>query len=305
LDEAVSAWLAGRGSLVAAAADLSKRYARGETSREVSLAAYVAARLPATFAANLKVQAALQEALPNLLPATVLDIGAGPGTAGWAALKAWPSLQSVTQVEQDEGFAELARTLNAASGIAALREATLRTESEGTLPKDVTADLVVASYVLAELPLETMQTVGKRLWARAHHALLLVEPGTPQGFARLRAIREMLAGHVIAPCTHHAACPMQGEDWCHFKTRLPRSRQHMQAKQARVPFEDEAFSYLILARLPAAKAGARTLAPPITTKAGVTLRLCADGAITNTTIASRDKATYKRAKRMTWGQVWE
>ena len=42
------------------------------------------------------------------------------------------------------------------------------------------ADLVIASYVLAELPLEDMAKVAARLWARTAEVLLLLEPGTPK-----------------------------------------------------------------------------------------------------------------------------
>ncbi len=94
-------------------------------------------------------------------------------------------------------------------------------------------------------------------------------------------------------------------DWCHFKTRVQRSREHMHAKGGTVPFEDEAFSYLILAREPVALSGARIISPPIHTKPGTTFRLCDATGLHDEMIASRDKATYKRAKKKSWGDVWE
>ena len=95
------------------------------------------------------------------------------------------------------------------------------------------------------------ETAAGNLWAVTARMLVLVEPGTPQGFARIRAARAALieaGGHVAAPCTHDNACPMSGDDWCHFSQRLPRSRDHMIAKGARVPFEDERYAYVVVSR---------------------------------------------------------
>jgi len=68
--------------------------------------------------------------------------------------------------------------------------------------------------------------------------LVLVEPGTPAGYGRILRARDRLVGlgaTLAAPCPHHAACPLTGEDWCHFSVRLPRSRDHRLAKGGEVP----------------------------------------------------------------------
>lgn len=316
LNAAINAWMAehGRGGLGAHTRDLSLAYRKGQTSSQVNLAAYLTARVPATFAANVAVQAALALALPDFSPDTVLDIGAGPGVASWAAIAAWPSVGQITQCEQDKNFADLAATLNRESGLPSLQAAQIILKSEVTLRLEQTADFVTASYVLAELPVEQMAHLALRLWARTSQVLLLIEPGTPQGFARLRVMRETLLGQgafVLAPCTHQKNCPMaeggsaSHQDWCHFKTRLQRSREHMHAKGGTVPFEDEAFSYLIVSRRPAPQTGARIVAPVKLSKPGIGLRLCDTTGLRNELIASRDKPTYKRAKKKTWGDVWE
>ena len=310
LDAAVAAWMAahGRGGLAASAQQLSASYRKGKSSSQVNLAAYVASRLPATFKANVDVQQALAAALPRFAPRTLLDIGAGPGVATWAAVQAWATIARVTQCEQDKNFATLAAELNAASGCTTLTEAEIILKSEATLPPDISADLVTVSYMLAEMPLEHMAQIATRLWARARQVLVVIEPGTPQGFSRLRTVREALlkqGAFVVAPCTHQNTCPMIAKDWCHFKTRVQRSREHMHAKQATVPFEDEAFSYLVLSRDPVIQTGARVVAPVVVLKPGVSLRLCDASGLRDVTVASRDKPTYKRAKKTAWGHVWE
>jgi ribosomal protein RSM22 (predicted rRNA methylase) len=306
LNTAIADWLSasGQGGLVAKTAQLTASYRKGANSSNVDLAAYLVSRLPATFAANVKVQAALAEFVPQSL----LDIGAGPGTASWAALAQWPDIQVITQCEQDQTFAWLAAKLNGESGLPALQEARLLQKSEAALPLDVTADVVVASYVLAELPVATMAQVAFRLWSRAVRALVLIEPGTPQGFARLRIVRESLlkqGAFVIAPCTHQNICPMVGGNWCHFKTRVQRSREHMHAKQATVPFEDEAFSYLVLSRQSVPQSGGRVVAPVSINKAAATISLCDALGLRDEVIASRTKPAYKQAKKTGWGDLWE
>jgi ribosomal protein RSM22 (predicted rRNA methylase) len=310
LNEAIGTWLkqTSQIGLAEKTARLSASYRKGANSSSIDLAAYVVSRVPATFAANVKVHEALTLALPDFVPQSLLDIGAGPGTASWAAVDHWTSIKSITQCEQDQSFAWLAAKLNAESGLEALRQTTLIQKSEASLASAITAELVVASYMLAELPLDTMPQVAKRLWDRTENVLLLIEPGTPQGFARLRSIRETLMGqgaNVIAPCTHQNACPMLGSNWCHFKSRLQRSREHMHAKQATVPFEDESFSYLVLSRQAVTQSGGRIIAPVLINKVAAKIPLCNSTGLHDEIIASRDKPAYKRAKKIGWGDVWE
>ncbi len=310
LNAAIGEWLQqnSQGGLAGKTASLSDSYRKGANSSSVDLAAYVAARVPATYAANVRAQDAVAMAMPDFAPGSLLDVGTGPGTASWAALAQWPQTHNIVQCEQDQSFAWLAAKLNGESGLDALRRATLMQKSEANLPVDVRADLVIASYVLAELPLHAMADVARRLWARAQQVLLLIEPGTPQGFARLRLVRETLLGQgavVIAPCTHQNACPMTGSNWCHFKTRVQRSRTHMHAKQASVPFEDEAFSYLAMSRNPVAQSGGRIIAPVSVNKVAATLPLCDGTGLRSEVIASRDKPAYKRARKSGWGDLWE
>lgn len=307
LDDAVAAWLAGQGrSLAGRSAALTTAYAGGRPSREVDPAAYLVARAPATFAATARVLAQAAEALPDMQPSSLLDLGAGPGTASWAALRQWPSLSRLTLVEEAPAFARLAEALCAGSGIDVLQAARLCHGTLQALAPDEHADVVLASYVLAELPLDAMPETVAAIWQRAGQTLVLVEPGTPQGFARIHAARKMLlasGAQLAAPCTHGGDCPMAGGDWCHFKVRLPRSRLHMHAKGATVPFEDEAFSYLVATRMPVRVGGHRVLAPPQLGKAGVSLKLCGGEGFTNRHVPARDRDAFKPAKKLQWGDV--
>ena len=80
------------------------------------------------------------------------------------------------------------------------------------------------------------------MWAKTRDTLLVVEPGTPAGYARIIALRDhliALGAHVAAPCPHDGQCPLQPPDWCHFSQRLQRTRAHMQVKGAELPFEEQ------------------------------------------------------------------
>jgi ribosomal protein RSM22 (predicted rRNA methylase) len=86
--------------------------------------------------------------------------------------------------------------------------------------------------------------------------------------------------------------------------RLPRSRAHLQAKGGSLGYEDEKFSYVVLARTPARQRPARVLAPPLVTKAGMRIKLCRpDGSAGIATFPRRDKAAYARVRRVGWGDT--
>lgn len=304
---AIAAWLEAHapGSRREAAAALAATYKAGGPSRAVDFASYLVTRLPATFAAVSRVLEEAASLRPGFAPASLLDAGSGPGTASWAAAGVWPGLRHVTFLDNAPEFLKLAAGL-ASHGPEPLARAGAVAGSIEATPEGLRADLVVAAYALAEIPLPRITAAAGKLWASSGSMLAIVEPGTPAGFARIRAVRELLLGQgavPVAPCTHALACPIQGDDWCHFSVRLARSRAHMHAKAASVPFEDERFAYLVLAREGAPSNLARIIAPPVHAKPGVSLRLCTEGRIETRHVARRDKASYKLARRLDWGGI--
>jgi ribosomal protein RSM22 (predicted rRNA methylase) len=238
----------------------------------------------------------------------LLDAGVGTGAASWAAAEVWPNLSSAIWLDSSPPFLALAARL-ATEGPTALRTAEARRADLAAPGSWPPADIVVASYALAEIDPDRQASVVGELWNACTGVLALVEPGTPAGYGRILAARTALiaAGALIlAPCPHAAACPLSGEDWCHFSVRLPRSRDHRLAKGADVPFEDERFSYLVAARPEVATAlrRPRILAPPRVGKPGTALKLCSlDGRVEARLIAKRDKPAYAAARRLGWGDV--
>jgi ribosomal protein RSM22 (predicted rRNA methylase) len=274
-------------------------------SSEADALAYALARMPATYAAVTASLNALREIRPDFAPASLLDVGAGPGTATWAAAEAFPSLTSFALLDANSALRALGLDLGRDS--ARLRKMTYgHREARVALADSEAADLVIVSYMIGEISDAERKALAEMVWAKSRNTLLIVEPGTPAGYGRIIALRRQLiaaGAHVAAPCPHDGECPLLAPDWCHFTQRLPRSRAHKQLKSAELPYEDEKFSYVALTRAPAARHPARVLAQPVVTKVAITARLCTDQGILNAVAARRQKAAYQRFKKIAWGDA--
>jgi len=304
--ESLSEGRSGR-ALAEKAQAISARYRAGAPSSRVirddeDALAYALTRMPATYAATRAALAALATRAPDFQPHTLTDVGCGPGTASWAALASFDGLAALNLIDGDRFLLDLAGRLLAPEPIQS--EFRLAELSRAGLPG---ADLVIAAYVLTEMSEGEAQVLAAKLWAATDGALVLVEPGTPRGWAGLMAIRSMLINMnavIAAPCPHMAPCPIAPPDWCHFAQRLPRSRAHRLSKAADAPFEDEKFAYLAVVR-PGVGLGPtapRILAPPQQDKAAVSLKLCdPSGALELRRIARRDKTGFRAVRRAGWG----
>ncbi|HEY3029292.1 MAG TPA: small ribosomal subunit Rsm22 family protein [Bradyrhizobium sp.] len=298
-----------RNAAAGRAALISQTYRDGGGSdairSEADALAYALARMPATYAAVSASLNALCEIRPDFAPTSLLDVGAGPGTATWAAAEAFPSLTSFALLDANSALRALA--LDLGRGSTRLRKMTYQHgEVRAALAGSEAADLVIASYMIGEISDAERTALADVMWAKTRDTLLTVEPGTPAGYGRIIALRRQLiaaGAHVAAPCPHNGECPLAAPDWCHFTQRLPRARAHKQIKSAELPYEDEKFSYVALTRAPAARHPARVIAQPVVTKVAVTARLCTDQGILNAVAARRQKAIYQRFKKIAWGDA--
>lgn len=292
-----------------AADRLSRRY-RAETrdgklhlDGMAAMKAYLAARLPATYAAIRASMRYLADARPEFAPKTLIDVGAGPGSVLWAASDCWETLENATMVEASDAARQTAAALALNAPLPPARW--LSGDATKPLPVNEPADLVTLSYVLDELAPATIRDLIGRLWALTGDTLLVVEPGTPAGWRRILDVRGQLiaaGANIIAPCPHAASCPLAEPDWCHFSRRVARSRLHRMTKQAEVPWEDEKFIYLAASRQPAEAREARILAPPEQGKGRISFKLCMpDGTATHRLVSKRDGEMFKVARRLDWG----
>ena len=146
--------------------------------------------------------------------------------------------------------------------------------------------------------------------AAASGLVLVLEPGTPRGYAAVLAARSRLtdAGwHLLAPCPQDGPCPVAARpgDWCHFAVRLDRSALHRRVKGGRLGHEDEKFSYVLASREPVTPAGGRVLRHPVTRKGLVQLEVCdSQGSTGRVVVTRRDPIAYRAARDATWGDPW-
>ena len=302
-----------RKALAERAAAQSRNYRTGGRSHQIATAddvlAYAFTRLPATYAAAVAVFNAMYETLPTFRPRTMLDVGAGPGTAAFAAVRAFETLVDIRLIDANAGLRKLALTLMSEADSETLRRAAdgqsyRHGNALALLAETQPADLLVVSYMAGEIAAGDLARFTQLLWGATAGALVVIEPGTPEGYQRVLRMRGELitsGAHMAAPCPHGRACPLQAPDWCHFAQRLPRSRDHLRIKGAEVPFEDEKFSYVVLSRDKAQSIDARVLAPPKITKAAVTAKLCTEDGLVVDIAARRDASSYRRRKSWRWG----
>lgn len=298
-----------RSDAAARSAAISQTYRGGGGSAairtEADALAYALARMPATYAAVTACLNALCEIRADFTPKRLLDIGAGPGTATWAAAETFSSLADFTSVDANTALRTLALDLfDKGSRLSKLQYT--QGEARAVLVNAEPADLVVASYLLGEISYTERAALADLMWARTSDMLLIIEPGTPAGYARIIELRRQLialGAHVAAPCPHDGECPLIAPDWCHFTQRLPRLRAHRQLKGAELAFEDEKFAYVALTRAAIARRPARVLAQPDVSKVEVTAKLCASGGLVTAKVPRRAKADYARARRWRWGDA--
>ena len=301
------------------ARELSRRYME-ESGQGKSLlnideeaAVYSLMRMPATVSA---VSFALEKVceMSDFVPRSLLDAGAGTGGATFAANEFF-ALDSITCLEREPAMENIGKKLFSFGEDKAIREARyIRADlvEEATKANDnskkYVSDLVISSYVLNEMSMEDRMKVVKWLWDNTEKMLVIIEPGTPVGFANIRRIRDFLmeqGAYVCAPCPHMENCPVTGDDWCHFTVRVQRGKIHKMLKNADVPYEDEKFSYIAFSREPLKmdKCG-RIMRHPITLKGRVELSLCTSDGIYTKTVTKKDNEAYKCAKKADCGDIY-
>jgi len=284
---------------------ISKKYRENDgkgkklVTKQSEAIAYVISRMPATYCA---VYTAVSQCLRNYTQDinSVLDVGAGTGAATWAVTNLI-NPQQITCLEREKEMRQIGKQL---------MEGHINTNwKEFDLIQDEIqekSDLVITSYVINELTEADREKAITKMWEATNGILVIIEPGTPEGFAHILQARKMLleqGANIVAPCTHNCECPINKEDWCSFYARVARTKLQKQAKKGELGYEDEKFSYIAFSKLPVNRKQAVILRHPQINSGYVKVKLCTQNGIEEKTYTKKDKELYKRVKKLGAGDT--
>jgi ribosomal protein RSM22 (predicted rRNA methylase) len=199
--------------------------------------AYLAEDVEMTYACAHQAFRQLQQSRPDFAPQSVLDFGAGPGTASWVAKDYYDA--SVTRyrvLEPSQSMVDAAEVmLDGFPGLSIRRSVS---EMKREIQKGLSYDLIVLNFVLSEITTDYERVaVMSALWELLSDkgVLVIVDRGSTWGSHQVRSARQFILdsvaqedgeqeerAHVVAPCPHTFECPMTGKTWCHFVQRSPR-----------------------------------------------------------------------------------
>lgn len=305
-----------------ASEEVRYRYRDEETDRadlrihtKTEAQGYIAWRYPVTALVIHEVLGRLKERYPEFQPKTVLDLGAGPCVSVMPVISQYPDVEKITLIEEQSAMQEAGRAILKELGPLVPKTLQINELRGSFLTKELQpADLILASYALNELTLEEIQVLSRRIAETAQNVAVLIVPGTPPHFRKLLTARNLLAGsgfRIVAPCTFTGPCHMEDEtDWCHFYVRVQRSQLLKKLKSGELAYEDEKFSYLVLARddtgaVPESSENkGRIIRHPMIRKGRREVTLCQKKGITMIQFTKRKHPEiYKDLRSRGWGDL--
>ena len=257
-------------------------------SREDAVA-YAVSRMPATYGAVCVALKHSLEMMQNAEITSLLDVGAGTGTATWAVNELL-KIESNICVENEDYMLNLGQKLmkNEIDNVQWIKKNIITDNIEEK------ADLVISSYVLNEIKAENRNQILEKLWNSTEKLLLIIEPGTPEGYNQIKEIRDYFI---------KKECKISKNDWCAFSCRIARTKVHKLLKEGEAPYEDEKFSYIAVSKMKTDKKD-RILRHPKIENGRITLKLCTtEGDIEKTTITKKEKEKFKIAKKLNNGDI--
>lgn len=279
--------------------NIDNKYNINHINSEIDTKVYSVIRYPATFKAF---SSALSYSISHYIGdinniKTALDIGAGSGAASLVTLLNL-NIEHITLLEKEKTMIDIGEYLFKSIHL---------DNKVGYTQLDIVkdninypSDLVFSSYVLNELDKSNIYIVLDKMWDSTNKILLIVEPGTPKGFEIIKIVREYLlnkGGYILTPCPHMDKCLVSSNDWCHFSTRVSRSKLHKELKGGDAPYEDEKYTYIAFSKSPCSRCNNRILRHPQINSGFITLEVCSKDGLKQIKVTKKDKELFKAARK--------
>jgi ribosomal protein RSM22 (predicted rRNA methylase) len=174
-------------------------------------------------------------------PRTILDFGIGCGSASAAALEVFSNcsteptktlspIEWIHGIDPSQTMRQCAQEMlqdtlerhNLPPRVTFSSYLSSSNKEDATSSEIASFDLALCAYGLNELPYGSAAlSVITLLWEKLNDqgVLVVIEPGTPDGFATIRMVRNFLLAAaqedtqddfcILAPCTHHGPCPLE------------------------------------------------------------------------------------------------
>jgi hypothetical protein len=210
-------------------------------SESFTMSAYTAYFLPLNYARLRSAWIEVERA--QLDVSEIWDFGSGLGTAQW--------------VLEDSAHEAVPFYCQERSPEAASQHRVLHRHRGGRFSPDFQAPRQPGPNALGIFSYSFLEMVDQLPDLKSFAHLLIVEPSTRECGRQLMEWRARLLGqgfHVLAPCTHAAACPLLTQstrDWCHMRVGFepPEWWSHL---EDHLPMKNRTltYSYLLVSRMP-------------------------------------------------------
>nr|CCA19192.1 conserved hypothetical protein [Albugo laibachii Nc14] len=294
--------------------------------------AYLAYEIDANYATLYNAFRQLRNKDQDFQPSTMIDFGAGPGTASWVAKEFFnDSIQKYQIVEPSQAMTDAAQVLMEDFNGFSIRRSLDELRSEVLL--NIKYDFIVMNYVLSEVTndferVKIMSVLWELLSENGY--LVIVDRGSPWGSHQVRSARQFILDsvndsedfsvRVVAPCPHNEKCPASKGTWCHFVQRSPVVLRPRDGTPRRWHGQKGSkFSYVVMKKgslLSTSEAEtnaslkasvARMIRGPLLTKRNVILDLCTpQGVIERRTVTKGTslREVYRASRKAHWGAEW-
>lgn len=296
------------------ALNLSKRYMESKRNGESLLknnldtVAYSVIRMPATYSAIRTCLEKINE-IYDFDINSVLDIGSGTGAAEWAVIDKF-DISDFVCIEREKTMRDIAKIyfsyFDTLKNVEFIDADILKEEF------NFKKDLCILSYIINELDEKDRISVIDKAINSTSKVLLIVEPGTPEGFNNIKKIRDYLYGKgykIIAPCIGFCGrCDIKEDDWCASSVRVQRTKIHKYLKDAEVGFEDEKFTYLAVSikdiEFNQKENLRRILRHPKIENGRILVKTCLKGEVKEEIILKKNKDEFKSLKKKNIGDIF-